>query len=83
MGGKSLKQFKDSLQFWTKDNALEIDVIEEPAEVLTFNVIRCRYADLYESLGVREIGTIFPAHAISLWSKALIRISPWSEPARL
>ena len=59
MGGKSLKHFKDSLQFWTKDKALEVDVIEESAEVLSFNVTRCRYAELYESLGIREIGAIF------------------------
>jgi hypothetical protein len=59
MGGNSLKQFSDSLQFWTQDNALEIDVIEESEEVLSFNVTRCRYAELYESLGIREMGTIF------------------------
>jgi predicted hydrocarbon binding protein len=59
MGGKSLKHFKDSLQFWTKDNALEIDMLEESAEVLSFNVTRCRYAELYEGLGIREMGAIF------------------------
>ena len=59
MGGNSLKNFVDSLAYWTKDNALEIDVIEESDEVLSFNVTRCRYAELYESLGIREIGTRF------------------------
>ena len=59
MGGNSLKHFVDSLAYWTQDNALEIDVIEESDEVLSFNVTRCRYAELYESLGIREIGTSF------------------------
>jgi len=59
MGGNSLKHFVDSLAYWTRDNALEIDVIEESEEVLSFNVTRCRYAELYESLGIREIGTSF------------------------
>ena len=59
MGGNSLKNFVDSLAYWTKDNALEIDVIEESDRVLSFNVTRCRYAELYESLGIREIGTRF------------------------
>lgn len=59
MGGNSLKHFVDSLAYWTQDNALEIDVIEESDEVLSFNVTRCRYAELYESLGIREIGTTF------------------------
>ncbi len=30
-------------------NALEIDVIEESDEVLSFNVTRCRYAELYKA----------------------------------
>jgi len=59
MGGNSLKNFVDSLAYWTQDKALEIDVIEESDEVLSFNVTRCRYAELYESLGIREIGTSF------------------------
>jgi hypothetical protein len=59
MGGNSLKNFVDSLAYWTQDSALEIDVIEESDEVLSFNVTRCRYAELYESLGIREIGTTF------------------------
>lgn len=57
MGGNSLKHFVDSLAYWTRDKALEIDVIEESDEILSFNVTRCRYAELYESLGIREIGT--------------------------
>jgi predicted ArsR family transcriptional regulator len=59
MGGNSLENFVDSLAYWTQDKALEIDVIEESDEVLSFNVTRCRYAELYESLGIREIGTSF------------------------
>lgn len=59
MGGNSLKQFVASLAYWTQDQALEIDVIEESEDELSFNVTRCRYAELYESLGIREIGTSF------------------------
>jgi hypothetical protein len=59
MGGNSLKHFVDSLAFWTQDGALEIDVIEKSDEILSFNVTRCRYAELYESLGLRAMGAIF------------------------
>jgi predicted hydrocarbon binding protein len=59
MENNTLKDFCETLQFWTRDNALEIEVIEESEEVLSFNVTRCRYAELYDSLGLREIGTIF------------------------
>jgi predicted ArsR family transcriptional regulator len=58
MGGNSLEHFVDSLSYWTKDDALQIDVIEESAKILSFNVTRCCYAELYESLGIRNIGTI-------------------------
>ena len=59
MGGNSLQHFADSLQYWTKDNALEIEVIEQTEETFLFNVTRCRYADLYKILGVSGHGTIF------------------------
>jgi hypothetical protein len=58
MEGDSLKDFVDSLAFWTQDGALEIDLIEASDEVLSFNVTRCRYAELYESLGIRAMGPI-------------------------
>mgnify|MGYP000591475216 CR=1 FL=1 len=59
MGGNSLQHFADSLQYWTQDNALEIEVIEQTEKALLFNVTRCRYADLYKKLGVSGDGTIF------------------------
>ena len=37
MGGDSLKRFYESLQFWTKDNALEINLIEQTDEAFSFN----------------------------------------------
>jgi hypothetical protein len=39
------------------DDALEIDMTEESENMLSFDVRRCRYAELYESLGIRELGT--------------------------
>ena len=57
MGGNSFDKFTQSLQFWTMDNALQIEVLEQSDTVLSFNVTRCRYAELYEKLGIREFGT--------------------------
>jgi hypothetical protein len=56
MGGDSLQHFMDSLQFWTRDDALEIDVLEQSPHTLAFNVRRCRYAELYRRLGIAELG---------------------------
>jgi hypothetical protein len=59
MGNNSLDDFSETLQFWTRDKALEIELIEKSDAVLSFNVTRCRYAELYDSLGIRDIGTVF------------------------
>jgi hypothetical protein len=59
MGNNSLQHFSETLQFWIRGDALEIEVIKESQDVLFFNVTRCRYAELYDSLGIRDIGTIF------------------------
>lgn len=57
MGGVTFQHFAESLRFWTMDDALGIDVIEQTEEVFSFNVTRCRYAELYEKLGIRDLGT--------------------------
>ena len=56
MGGVTFQHFAESLKFWTMDDALKIDVIEQTGDVFSFNVTRCRYAELYEKLGIRELG---------------------------
>ena len=58
MGGDSLIEFADSLRFWTQDNALEIDVLAQDGERFAFNVTRCRYAELYRSLGISDLGAV-------------------------
>jgi hypothetical protein len=59
IGNNSLQHFYETLQFWTRDDALNIEEIESSDDVLSFNVTRCRYAELYDRLGIRDIGTIF------------------------
>jgi len=59
MGGAGLPEFAASLKFWTQDNALEIDVLEQSEAAFDFNVTRCRYAELYRALGVPELGAVF------------------------
>jgi hypothetical protein len=57
VGGNSLQHFAESLKYWTMDNALEIEVLEHTDQVFSFNVRRCRYAELYASLRIRALGT--------------------------
>lgn len=59
LGGNDLTTFTSGLDNWTKGGALEMDVIEESDGVLAFNVTRCRYAEMYRSLGIPELGALF------------------------
>jgi len=51
--------FEQSLQFWTKDDALKLDVLNKTDSTLDFNVVRCRYSEMYRELGVPELGAVF------------------------
>ena len=48
--------FADILPNWTKEEALEIEVLDESASGMNFNVTRCRYAEMYEEMGLKDIG---------------------------
>lgn len=56
--GNGINDFAESLANWKKDNALEIDVLEQNDGKLCFNVTRCRYAEMYRALGISELGAI-------------------------
>jgi hypothetical protein len=58
MGGCSLAHFATSLEDWKKDGALEIEVLEQTDERFSFNVTRCRYAEMYRELGIPEMGAL-------------------------
>lgn len=59
MGGCGSQEFMDSLQYWTKDDALQIELLEQNEQTLNFNVTRCRYAEMYNALGIPELGAVF------------------------
>lgn len=58
MGSDDLPAFAETLRFWTQDNALELEVLSQDGERFDFNVTRCRYAELYRSLGIPELGAV-------------------------
>lgn len=51
-----LSDFANILPNWTKEEALEIEVLDEAVSVMNFNVTRCRYAEMYEEMGLKDIG---------------------------
>ncbi|MQX37020.1 L-2-amino-thiazoline-4-carboxylic acid hydrolase [Roseospira navarrensis] len=57
-GPVTLETFAERLKLWQQDDALSLEVLDRAPDRLDFNVVRCRYAELYEDLGVRGIGDI-------------------------
>lgn len=51
-----LQDFADILPLWTKDNALEIEVLSQGNDHFDFNVKRCRYSEMYRDMGLGHIG---------------------------
>jgi L-2-amino-thiazoline-4-carboxylic acid hydrolase len=56
LGESSLHAFASALDRWCEGGALEIEMLEQSAERLSFNVTRCRYAEMYRALGLAELG---------------------------
>jgi hypothetical protein len=59
-GGNGLKHFvKAVLPVWCEGGALEVEVLEATDRRCSFNVTRCKYAEMYERLGLEEFGLLF------------------------
>ncbi len=56
LGESTLQAFAGSLDRWRENGALEIDMLEQTPERLSFNVTRCHYAEMYRALGLGELG---------------------------
>jgi hypothetical protein len=57
-GGNGLAELHGTLDRWTADDALRLEVLEQSDDRLDFNVTRCRYAEMYRELGIPELGAI-------------------------
>jgi len=56
LGEQGLESFANTLDRWKEGGALELDVLEQTPRHLSFNVTRCRYAELYRALGLADLG---------------------------
>ena len=56
--GNSPADLAGTLDQWRADGALEMDVLEQNEEKLSYNITRCRYAEMYRELGIPELGAI-------------------------
>ena len=57
LGERTLEAFAASLDRWSENGALEIEMLEQTPDRLSFNVVRCRYAEMYRALGLADLGS--------------------------
>jgi hypothetical protein len=58
VGDNSLLACANSAGDWSKGDALQIEILEQNEEQYDFNVTRCRYAEMYQALGMPELGAV-------------------------
>lgn len=51
-----LEDFVAIMPNWTREDALQLEMIEAGKDKMDFNVTRCRYAEMYKDMGVGDIG---------------------------
>jgi hypothetical protein len=57
-GSDDLRTFAAMREPWTRNGALELEVLRQDDREYDFDVTRCRYAELYRALGVPELGAL-------------------------
>jgi hypothetical protein len=58
VGGNSIAHLADGLSAWAKGDAYEMEVLELTDTVYNYDITRCRYAEMYEELGMRDLGLV-------------------------
>jgi hypothetical protein len=56
VGERTLEAFAGTLDRWSENGALEIKLLEQSPTELSFDVTRCRYAEMYRALGLADLG---------------------------
>jgi len=56
IGDNSLTAFARGIADFSADGALESDLVELTDTTFGFDVSRCRYAEMYQALGIAELG---------------------------
>ena len=57
--GNSLDHFMKGFPMWTREDALTVQLLEQNPRKVSFNVTRCRYAEMYQELGIGDLGFLF------------------------
>jgi hypothetical protein len=57
-GKADLDSFRAIQPRWTAEDALRIEVLDSSPTTFDFNVIQCRYAEMYREMGLAELGAV-------------------------
>jgi hypothetical protein len=57
-GGNTTRHLAAALKTFTIGGANELDLLELTGEIFSFNVTRCKYAEMYKELGLEELGLV-------------------------
>jgi len=56
LGGNSLEHFMKGFPMWTREDALQVHILQQTPQRVSFNVTRCRYAEMYREFGIADLG---------------------------
>ncbi|MBP38117.1 MAG: L-2-amino-thiazoline-4-carboxylic acid hydrolase [Dehalococcoidia bacterium] len=59
IGANGLEDYASNKDAWRRHGALEVEIIENNANRYSFDVLRCKYAEMYNELGYGDLGDIF------------------------
>lgn len=59
IGSNSLEDYASNKDAWRRNGALEFDIIENSPSRYSFDVTRCKYAEMYNEFGYGDLGEIF------------------------
>jgi len=56
--GNELHHLKQVVDKWCANGALELTVLRDDSKAFEFNVTRCQFAEMYQRLGLADLGPI-------------------------
>ncbi|MDP6667428.1 MAG: L-2-amino-thiazoline-4-carboxylic acid hydrolase [Dehalococcoidia bacterium] len=59
IGANGLEDYAANKDAWRRQGALEVDVLKSDSREYSFDVTRCKYAEMYADLGYGDLGEIF------------------------
>ena len=57
-GGNTLAHLAQGNRLWAAGGALEREVLEQTETTYNYNIVKCRYAEMYRELGLADLGFV-------------------------